>query len=74
MKEKVKKIIKEEINPLVAGHGGNIEFVSEKGGVVKVRLEGACAGCAFSQMTLKNLVEETLKQKLPQQIKSVEAV
>lgn len=70
----IKKVIKEDINPMVAGHGGNIEFVEEKDGVVKVRLEGACAGCAFSEMTLKNLVEETLKKKMPRQIKSVEAV
>ncbi len=42
-------------------------------GVVKVRLQGACAGCPMSQMTLKNGIERILKENLPE-ITSVENV
>ncbi|MBN2191111.1 MAG: NifU family protein, partial [Candidatus Aureabacteria bacterium] len=42
-------------------------------GNVSVRLKGACAGCSGALMTLKNLVEEALKEKIPG-IKSVKAV
>ena len=35
-------------------------------GVVKVRLKGACAGCLMSQMTLKQGIEATLKQEIPE--------
>jgi len=40
--------------------------------VVKVRLQGACAGCPMSQMTLKNGIEKMLKEEIPE-IKSVES-
>ncbi|NLG64938.1 MAG: NifU family protein, partial [Actinobacteria bacterium] len=42
-----------------------IELVDVVDGVVKVRLQGACAGCAFSQMTLTNGVERHLKDRVP---------
>jgi Fe-S cluster biogenesis protein NfuA len=35
-------------------------------GVVKVKLTGACAGCAMSQMTLKMGIEKALKQEVPE--------
>ena len=43
----------------------------EKNGIVKVRLQGACAGCPMSQMTLKNGIEKVLKEKIPE-VKAVE--
>lgn len=58
---------------LLQRDGGDIELVSVKDGVVKVSLRGACAGCPMSQMTLKNVVEQALKEAVPE-IKSVETV
>ncbi len=72
MKDRVKKAI-EKIRPMLQQDGGDIEFVSEEKGVVKVRLKGACSGCPMSQMTLKGAVERTLKKEVPEVI-SVEAV
>ncbi|MBI4120601.1 MAG: NifU family protein [Parcubacteria group bacterium] len=63
----------EEIRPFIARHAGNIELVGFEGGVVKVRLMGACQHCALSQVTLKAGVEELLKERVPE-VKSVEAV
>jgi Fe-S cluster biogenesis protein NfuA len=37
-----------------------------KDGVVTVRLQGACAGCPMSQMTLKNGIERLLKEAVPE--------
>ena len=42
-------------------------------GVVKVMLQGACAGCPMSQMTLKMGIERVLKERVPS-VKNVEAV
>ena len=50
-----------------------MELVDVEDGVVKVRLQGACAGCAMSQMTIKNGIEKMLKKEIPG-VKSVEAV
>lgn len=47
-------------------HGGRVEFVSYDGGVVKVRLGGACQDCPLSPTTLKGWVEGTIKQFFPE--------
>jgi Fe-S cluster biogenesis protein NfuA len=65
MKEKVEKVLN-EIRPMLQRDGGNVELVSIEGGVVKVRLQGACAGCPMSQMTLRNGIERVLKDKIPE--------
>lgn len=65
MKEKVEKVL-DEIRPMLIRDGGNVELVSVEGGVVKVRLQGACAGCPMSQMTLRNGIEKVLKDKIPE--------
>ncbi len=45
--------------------GGDIELVDiSDDGVVSVKLTGSCAGCPFSQMTLKNFVERELKNNV----------
>lgn len=64
MEEQVKEAI-EKVRPYLQRDGGDIELVSVVGGVVTVRLQGACAGCPMSQMTLKAVVEDTLKKEVP---------
>ncbi len=45
--------------------GGDVELVDVSDeGIVKVRLMGSCAGCPFSQMTLKNFIERELKNNV----------
>ena len=70
MKEKILNCL-EKIRPVLQADGGDVEFVEEIDGVVKVRLQGACAGCPMSQMTLRNGIERLLKEKIPE-IKAVE--
>jgi len=53
--------------------GGDIELVDIVDDVVKVRLRGVCAGCPFSQMTIRNFVEKELKKVVPE-VDKVEAV
>jgi Fe-S cluster biogenesis protein NfuA len=72
MKESVQMII-DKIRPMLQRDGGDVELVSVEGGVVKVRLQGACKGCPMSQMTLKNGIEAFIKKELPE-VDRVEAV
>lgn len=72
MKEKVEAAIN-KIRPMLQADGGDVELVSIDGGIVKVRLKGACSGCPMSQMTLKNGIERMLKEQVPE-VKSVESV
>lgn len=64
MKEKVQAEM-DKIRPMLQADGGDVELVDVDGGIVKVRLKGACAGCPMSQMTLKNGIERILKERVP---------
>lgn len=64
MESEIKRILDEQVRPLVALHRGNIEFVSYKDGVVSLRLSGTCKGCPLSELTLKEGVETILKENL----------
>lgn len=63
-----------KIRPFLQRDGGDIEFVElTEDLMVKVRLQGHCAGCPGAQMTLKTVVERIIKESYPE-IKGVEAV
>lgn len=71
MREKIEEALK-HIRPALQADGGDIELVSvQEGGVVKVRLRGACGSCPSALMTLKYGVEERLKEQFPE-VTSVE--
>jgi Fe-S cluster biogenesis protein NfuA len=56
----------EEIRPAIQMDGGDVEFVSvDDQGRVFVRLLGACTGCAMSQLTLKQGIENLLLTRVP---------
>ena len=61
MKEKVQAVL-DKIRPSLQADGGDVELIEVEDGIVTVRLQGACAGCPMSQMTLKNGIERILKE------------
>ncbi|MEC7755084.1 MULTISPECIES: NifU family protein [Roseivirga] len=69
--KKIKGILDEYIRPAVEQDGGAIGFSSFQDGVVKVNLQGSCSGCPASTVTLKNGIENLLKQMLPNDVKEV---
>ena len=71
--EKKVKAALEEIKPRIQADGGDIELVAVEKDTVKVRLQGACAGCPMAALTLKQGVERLIKAKVPE-IRNVEAV
>ncbi len=68
MDDKIRQIIEEKIRPFLEADGGGIEFVGfdADSGEVRVRLQGACAGCPGAQMTLSMGVEAALKEEIPE--------
>lgn len=75
MRDKVEMVLEKNIRPALRADGGDIELVevNEEAGEVKVRLQGACAGCPLSQMTSLTVVERILRQEIPE-IKKVTTV
>ncbi len=63
---KIEEIL-ESIRPALKADGGDIEFLRfiEEGGVVELRLLGACEDCPISMMTLKEGIERRLKNGVP---------
>lgn len=74
--QEIIKVLDEYVKPAVASDGGNIIFDSynKKEKLVKVLLQGACSGCPSSTFTLKNGIENILKEMLPGKVNLVEAV
>ena len=60
----IQKVGDEEIRPILAEDGGDMELFDVEGDVVKVILKGACSGCASSTETLKLAIEATLKDRV----------
>ena len=74
MKEQIIEAL-EEIRPFLQRDGGDVEFVDyTEDKVVLVRLQGHCAGCPYSQMTIKNGIQEILQEQFPGEIAAVEAI
>lgn len=70
---KVKETL-EELRPYLQMDGGDMEFVElTDDNIVKIRLQGACAGCPGATYTLKLGIERKVKEMVPE-IESVEAV
>jgi Fe-S cluster biogenesis protein NfuA len=63
----------ERIRSALRVEGGDVKLMGIDDGVVKVKLQGSCAGCPFSQMTLKNFIEKELKKDVPEVV-GVQAV
>ena len=74
--KQIVNILEEYVKPAVASDGGNIQFESydETTKTVKVILQGACSGCPSSTFTLKNGIENMLKEMLAGKVESVVAL
>ena len=73
MEEKIKNALN-QIRPILQRDGGDLEFVELTDDmIVRVKLQGHCAGCPGAIMTIKGIVERVLMEAYPE-IKGVEAV
>jgi Fe-S cluster biogenesis protein NfuA len=60
-----------EVRPYLIADGGNVEVASVIGGVVALRLQGACGTCSSSAATMKMGIERSLKTAFGDAIKEV---
>ena len=74
--QEIINILEEYVKPAVAADGGNIQFKSYNAETKKVSviLQGACSGCPSSTFTLKNGIENMLKEMLAGKVEIVEAI
>jgi len=65
---RVVAVLEQSVNPAIASHGGRADLVAlnEEDGTAYLRLSGGCQGCAMSQMTLRQGIETTLLEEVPE--------
>ena len=63
--EKIIEVI-EKIKPFLQADGGNLEFVKFEDGNVYVKLLGACSNCGMIDYTIKDGIEATLVEEIPE--------
>jgi Fe-S cluster biogenesis protein NfuA len=66
IENKIRQILDNEIRPAVAMDGGDITFDKFENGTVYLYLQGSCAGCPSSTMTLKMGIETRLREAIPE--------
>jgi len=69
----IKDLIDTKVRPAVARDGGDITYHGFKEGTVYLHMQGACAGCPSSTITLKNGIENLLRHYVPE-VSGVEAI
>ena len=66
IRTRVERVLEEEINPSVAGHGGVIRLIDVKDNVVFLQLGGGCQGCGMADVTLKQGIETAIRAAVPE--------
>lgn len=65
MEEKIKQII-DDLRPFLINDGGNIEFIKYEDNIVYIKMMGACANCSMLDITLKEGIEQAIKEEVPE--------
>lgn len=71
LEERINFVLYNEINPGLAAHNGNVSLIElvenkEEGWIAVLKFGGGCQGCSAVDMTLKQGVEATLKERIPE--------
>jgi len=76
MKEAEIKIIEiiDNLRPYLINDGGNIEFLKYENNIVYIKMMGACSNCEMLDLTLKDGIESTIKEEVPEVIEVVNVI
>lgn len=58
MEDKIRKILAEQVDPVLQEHFGGAELSRFENGIAYVRMTGACAGCPSAQETLEGIIKD----------------
>ena len=66
LRERIARVLAEEVAPALQMDGGDIELVGLSGGVAQVRLLGVCNGCPSTLMAVMMGIEDELRRRVPE--------
>lgn len=64
--ERVSQLFEQQVNPMVARHGGLVELIDVQDAVVLLRMGGGCQGCGMASVTLRQGIEGMLSEHIPE--------
>lgn len=64
MEDKIKKVLEEKVDPVLAAHYGGAILTHFEDGVAYVKLTGSCAGCPSAQQTIEDIVKQIVMENL----------
>ena len=66
LEEEIQAVLDEKVRPVLRAHNGDIELVGiEEGGVVRLRLLGACAACMGAEQTVSDVIVAGIRESCP---------
>ena len=66
IRKRVQQLLEREINPALGMHGGWVQLIDVKKNSVYLRLGGGCQGCGAADMTLKQGIEKSIREMIPE--------
>ncbi len=63
--KRIKEVI-EAIRPYLINDGGDLEFVKYEDNIVYIKMIGACSNCSIMDVTLKDGIESTIIEEIPE--------
>ena len=66
LSQSVADVIAEHVNPAVASHGGHVDLLGVDDGKAYIAFGGGCQGCGMVDVTLKDGIEKTLVEQIPE--------
>ena len=66
MEDKIKQVLKEKVDPVLASHFGGAMLTGYEDGIVYVKLTGSCSTCPSAQYTIEDVVKGIVMDELPE--------
>ena len=63
---RIQELLDQQINPMIAAHGGYVDLIAVEDDTAYVRLGGGCQGCGMANVTLKQGIEVAIKETVPE--------
>ena len=64
--QKIQQVIEQHINPAIASHGGIVSLLDVQGDTAYIKMGGGCQGCGMADVTLKQGIETTIREHVPE--------
>lgn len=63
---RIQEVLELEVNPSLAAHGGGAVLIDFKDGIADLELTGGCQGCSMASATMKNGIETSIRERVPE--------